>query len=90
MDGCCDEGDTIDFRLPLRGACSRYLAPTVKNVYNKFSVRFFIRFIFFVRVRFRVAKKANESNNNEESSEENEREAIDGDSDFENIESFTE
>ena len=90
MDGCCDEGDTIDFRLPLRGVCSRYLAPTVKNVYNKFSVRFFIRFIFFVRVRFRVAKKANESNNNEESSEENEREAIDGDSDFENIESFAE
>ena len=22
MDGCCDEGDTIDFRLPLRGASS--------------------------------------------------------------------
>ncbi len=88
MDGCCDEGDTIDFRLPLRGASSRFLGPTVKNVYNKFSVRFFIRFTFFVRVRFRVAAKAKESDNNGESSEENEREAIDGDSDFENIESF--
>lgn len=91
MDGCCDEGDTIDFRLPLRGACCRYLGPTVKNVYNKFSVRYFIRFVFFVKVRFRVADKASkDSNNDGESSEENEREAIEGDSDFENIESYAE
>jgi len=60
MDGCCDEGDTIDFRLPLRGASGRFLGPTVKNVYNKFSVRFFIRLIFFVKVRFRVAAKPKE------------------------------
>ena len=57
MDGCCDEGDVIDFRLPLRGASCRYLCPTVKNVYNKYSVRFFIRFVIFVKVRFRVSKK---------------------------------
>ena len=55
MDGCCDEGDTIDFRLPLRGDNCKYICPTVKNVYNKFSVRFFLRFVFFVKVRFRVA-----------------------------------
>lgn len=58
MDGCCDEGDTIDFRIPLRGASCRFLCPTVKNVYNKYSVRFFIRFVLFIRVRFRVAQKA--------------------------------
>ena len=57
MDGCCDEGDTIDFRLPLRGASSQYLCPSIKNVYNKFSVRWFIRFVLFVKVRFRVANK---------------------------------
>ena len=95
MDGCCDEGDTIDFRLPLRGASCQYLCPTIKNVYNKFSVRFFIRFVLFVKVRFRVAaKKAEEkkeSNNDGASSEEeNEREALEGDSDFEEIESYSE
>jgi hypothetical protein len=90
MDGCCDEGDTIDFRLPLRGASGRFLGPTVKNVYNKFSVRFFIRLIFFVKVRFRVAAKPKESEDDGESSEDNEREAIEGDSDYDNIESYVE
>jgi hypothetical protein len=91
MDGCCAEGDTIDFRLPLRGACCRYLTPTVKNIYNKFSVRFFIRIVFFVKVRFRIAKPKRESNNDGASSEEeDEREALEGDSDFETIESYTE
>ena len=45
MDGCCEKGDFIDFRLPLRGACSQYLTPTVKNVFNKFTVRFYIRIV---------------------------------------------
>lgn len=75
MDGCCDEGDTIDFRVALRGACSQYLCPTVKNIYNKFSVRFFIRVVFYVKVRYRIAKdaaaaKRGESNNDGASSEE--------------------
>ena len=71
MDGCCDEGDTIDFRMSLRGACAQYLCPTVKNIYNKFSVRFFIRVVFSVRVRYRIAKdKKAESNNDGASSEE--------------------
>ena len=94
MDGCCDEGDTVDFRLPLRGACARYLTPSVKNVYNKFSVRFFLRFVFFVKVRYRVkAKKAKASNNDGASSEEEPaREQLSGDSDggFENIDAYSE
>ena len=90
MDGCCEEGDTIEFSLPLRGASSRFLGPTFKNMYKKFSLHFFILFIFFVRVRLRVAAKAKESDNNGESSEKNMRGAIDGDSDLENIESFVE
>ena len=57
MDGCCDEGDTIDFRMALRGAASQYLCPTVKNVYNKFSVRFFVRLVLEVKVRFRISAK---------------------------------
>ncbi len=92
MDGCCDEGDTIDFRMPLRAASCRFLCPTVKNVYNKFSVRFFLRLVIFVKVRYRVAKKEKrESNNDGASSEEDEeREALEGESDFENIESYSE
>ena len=92
MDGCCEEGDTIDFRLPLRAACSRYLCPTVKNVYNKFSVRFFVRVVIFVKVRYRVAAKKKRENANEgaSSEDENEREALSGESDLENIESYSE
>lgn len=92
MDGCCDEGDTIDFRLPLRGACGRFLCPSVKNVYNKFSVRFFVRFVFFVKVRYRVAdkKKRESANEGASSEEESDREALSGESDFENIESYSE
>lgn len=94
MDGCCDEGDTIDFRLPLRGAQSKFLCPSVRNVYNKFSVRFFIRFVLFVKVRFRVAQKPGqeekESHDGASSEEDNEREALDGDSEFEEIESYAE
>ena len=41
-DGCCAD-EVIDFRIPLRGACRPYLCPTVTNVFNKFSVRFFLR-----------------------------------------------
>ena len=94
MDGCCDEGDTIDFRIPLRGASCKFLCPTVKNVYNKFSVRFFVRFVFFVKVRYRMPKvKQRQSQNDGASSEEeNEREAIEGGSDeeFLNIDSYSE
>ena len=61
----------------------------MKNVYNKFSVRFFIRFIFHVKVRFRMkASKPEKDSFDGEDSEEDAREAID--SDFENIESYME
>lgn len=93
MDGCCDEGDTIDFRMALRGACAQYLCPTVKNIYNKFSVRFFIRVVFSVRVRYRIAKdsKKAESNNDGASSEEFENvQAVDGNSDDEGNDAYSE
>ena len=44
VDGC-SVGDLVDFRIPLRGACRPYLCPTVTNVFNKFSVRFFVRVV---------------------------------------------
>lgn len=56
MDGCCEKGDSIDFRIPLRGAHSKFLTPTVKNVFNKFSVRFFLRVV----VKITPAAKARE------------------------------
>ena len=96
MDGCCDEGDIIDFRLPLRGAQCKFLCPSVRNVYNKFSVRFFIRFVLFVKVRYRVAAKAKKEEEKEShdgaSSEEseNEREALNSDDEFQAIESYSE
>ena len=92
MDGCCDEGDTVDFRMPLRGAASQYLCPTVKNVQNKFSVRFFIRLTLFVQVRFKVATKRQKESNNDgaSSEEENQREALEDDGGFEAIESYSE
>lgn len=91
MDGCCDEGDTIDFRMALRGACAQYLCPTVKNVYNKFSVRFFVRVIFAVRVRYRVRKTNRESNNDGASSEEYDNvQAVEGNSDDEANDAYSE
>ena len=91
MDGCCDEGDTIDFRMSLRGSCSQYLCPTVKNVYNKFSVRFFIRIVFFIRVRYRVNAKKSSGNNDGASSEEfDDVEAVEGNSDGEANDAYSE
>lgn len=44
VDGC-SVGDLVGYRIPLRGACKPYLCPTVTNVFNKFSVRFFVRVV---------------------------------------------
>ena len=91
MDGCCDEGDTIDFRMALRGACSHYLCPTVKNIYNKFSVRFFVRVVFDIKVRYRIAQKRESSNNDGASSEDfDEVEAVEGNSDGEANDAYSE
>lgn len=54
IDGCCEEDDTVDFRMPLKGACGQYLSPSVRNVYNKFSVRFFLRIVFTVATNVNV------------------------------------
>lgn len=43
LDGCCEQCDLMKFRLPLRGACSQLLTPTLINAMNKFSVRWFLR-----------------------------------------------
>lgn len=69
MDGCCEKGDFIDFRIPLRGACSKYLTPTVKNVFNKFSVRFYLRLVIKVTT-IRKEKKESEGTNSDNSQEE--------------------
>lgn len=54
IDGCCSEGDFVNFRIPLRGAHARYMTPTVKNVYNKFSVRFFVRLVIYITPKPRM------------------------------------
>ena len=80
MDGCCEQGDTVDFRLPLRAACSKYLTPTVKNVYNKFSLRFFVRIVIHTSALYRVEQEKKKKEN--ESEEEKE--------DFEHLEDYEE
>jgi hypothetical protein len=42
VDGSCAD-EVIDFRIPLRGMCRPHICPSVTNVFNKFSVRFFVR-----------------------------------------------
>ena len=41
MDGCPVAREAIPFKLPLRGI--KDLTPTLKNVMNKFSVRYYIK-----------------------------------------------
>ena len=75
MDGCQEEGDIVDFRLPLRAASSQYITPTVKNVCNKFSMRYFLRIVLKTASLYRVevekakAKKENDSEEDKESFE---------------------
>lgn len=45
LDGCPELGYSVEYRIPLRGLHMKYLTPTAKNVFNKFSVRFFLRFV---------------------------------------------
>jgi hypothetical protein len=42
-------GDKISFRLPLRGLAAPYLSPTKLNVFNKFSVKYFVQLKVIVR-----------------------------------------
>jgi hypothetical protein len=41
VDGCPPNNEIIPFSLPLRGIPN--LTPTLKNVYNKFSVKYYIK-----------------------------------------------
>lgn len=68
----------MDFRLPLRGACSPYLTPTAKNVFNKFSVRYFVRLVLETfEVTRRVAKSRGDDDDDEDSTEELEESEVD-------------
>jgi hypothetical protein len=40
LDGCIEQGEELAFKVPIRG--SPALSPTLKNVFNKFSVKFFV------------------------------------------------
>ena len=82
VDGCIEQDDTIDFRIPLRGACGQYLTPTAKNVYNKFSVRFFVKVVMSVANNYliKVEKKKRQQKDDEDQSSE---EIEDNDDDIE-------
>jgi hypothetical protein len=41
-DGCPINDDKISFTLPLKGI--EYVTPTLKNLFNKFSVKYFLTF----------------------------------------------
>jgi hypothetical protein len=41
IDGCPSADDTIEFRFPLKGV--KNISPTMKNVFNKFSVRYYLK-----------------------------------------------
>lgn len=70
VDGCCAD-DVIDFRIPLRGACRPYLCSSVTNVFNKFSVRFFVRAVI---VTEQVIRKTDQNDEVTEEIEVNELE----------------
>ena len=77
--------------MPLKGACGQYLSPTVRNVYNKFSVRFFLRLVFTVATnvnhQLAVKKAAKNSDDDEvESSGEEDTAAQMEESDWEVLE----
>lgn len=40
-DGCPQQDDKIAFTIPIKGI--EHITPTLKNVFNKFSVRYFIK-----------------------------------------------
>jgi hypothetical protein len=41
VDSCPAKDDIVPFRIPLRGLPN--LTPTLKNVFNKFSVRYYLK-----------------------------------------------
>jgi len=42
-DGCPGKGESIPFRMSLRG--TPLLTPTMKNIHNRFNVRYFVRLV---------------------------------------------
>jgi vacuolar protein sorting-associated protein 26 len=43
IDGCPEKDDNIEFRIPLKGVLN--ISPTLKNVFNKFSVKYFLKLV---------------------------------------------
>ena len=61
--------------MPLRGASAKLMAPSTKNVYNKFSVRYFLRVIFTVATKINKRKQKKKRGDDEDSSQEEQSEA---------------
>lgn len=43
LDGCIEQGEQLNFKVPIRGTSA--LSPTLKNVFNKFSVKYLAQFV---------------------------------------------
>jgi len=59
IDGCPSREDTIPFRIPLKGI--KHVSPTLKNVFNKFSVKYFIKFLIAIREEEENKSEMNEA-----------------------------
>ena len=90
VDGCCEQDDIIDFRIPLRGACGPYLTPTAKNIYNKFSVRFFVRVVMLVTSHYQIKVEKKKRRQKKEDEDQSSEEIEHDDEDLEMIERIEE
>ena len=43
VDGCPPKDEIVTFGIPLRGI--KCLTPTLKNIFNKFSVRYYLKVV---------------------------------------------
>ena len=82
LDGCCEVGDQIDFRIPLKGLHTKYLTPTARNVFNKFSVRWFIRFVIKIAPEAKADETKKPDDSESEEKEEQPPEDVEIDSNF--------
>jgi vacuolar protein sorting-associated protein 26 len=55
IDGCPAAGDNIYFRFPLRGVMN--LTPTLKNIFNKFSVRYYLKLMVLTEEKEEILVK---------------------------------
>ena len=70
IDGCPSKEDRINFRIPLKGI--KNISPTLKNVFNKFSVRYYLKVVVQMKedtaekevVEGQISKDDGKDNNN--------------------------